>query len=107
MTKFAGKIGYGHTEETKPGVYEVVITERKAYGDVIRNSYGKENGEKVNNDLTVGNSISIVSDTYASLNASAMRYVQWMGALWIITNVSIEPPRMVLRLGEVYNGPTP
>ena len=35
--KYYGKIGYGATEETRPGVYEERITEREYYGEVSRN----------------------------------------------------------------------
>ena len=64
MAKFHGKVGYGETVETSPGVYDDVITEHYYYGDVIRNTRQLREGEKVNQDLTVGNSISIVADAY-------------------------------------------
>jgi hypothetical protein len=38
MAKFYGSIGYSETTETKPGVWEEGITERKYSGDVIRNT---------------------------------------------------------------------
>jgi hypothetical protein len=109
MAKFYGEIGYGHTVESPPdsGVWKDVVTERKAYGDVLRNSRTLQEGEKVNNDLSVGNSISIVADAYANENFHAMRYIKWMGSLWIVSNVNVEAPRLILRLGGVYNGPTP
>jgi hypothetical protein len=107
MAKFYGEIGYGVTEETTPGVYKDVITEYKYYGDVIRNTRRLENGDKVNNDLTVGNSISIVADAYANQNFFAIRYVKWAGTLWTVSEVEVQSPRLILRLGGVYNGPTP
>lgn len=106
MAKFFGKIGYGMSMETKPGVYEDVITEKSYYGDVVRNSRGVREGEKVNNDLTVGNSISIVADAYATEHFFAMRYIKWAGTLWIVDDVVVERPRLLLRLGGVYHGPT-
>jgi hypothetical protein len=30
-----------------------------------------------------------------------------MGTLWTLSNVEVQSPRLVLRLGGVYNGPTP
>lgn len=107
MAKFYGEIGYGETVKTKPGVWEDVITERKAFGDILRNSRGLEANEKVNNDITVGNSISIVADAYANEHFFAMRYIRWLGAEWVVKNVVVEPPRLILRLGGLYNGPTP
>lgn len=104
MAKFYGEIGYGETVETVPGVWEDVITERKYFGDVLRNTRGVREGDKVNNDITVGNSISIVADAYAHEHFFAMKYIKWAGAYWIISDVEVQRPRLLLRLGGVYNG---
>lgn len=106
MAKFYGKIGYGISMQTAPGVWEDVIVEQPYFGNVIRNSRGVREAEKVNDDLTVGNSISIVADAYANEHFFAIRYVEWMGALWTVDDVVVESPRLTLRLGGVYNGPT-
>lgn|SRR5690606_27026255 len=106
MAKFHGVIGYGETVEVRPGVWEDVITERTYFGDVVRNSRQLDNGEKVNNDISVGNSISIVADPYANGHFFAMRYIRWAGALWTVTDVEVQSPRLLLRLGGVYSGPT-
>lgn len=107
MAKFHGAIGYGHNTEKSPGVWVDTITEKQYYGDVIRNTRQLLNGEKVNNDLSVGNSISVVADAYANQNFFAIRYVEWAGALWTVDNVDVQSPRLILRLGGVYNGPRP
>lgn len=106
MAKFYGDIGYGESVETRPGVWEDRIIEKEHYGDVIRNTRQLESGEKVNDDLSVGNSISIVADAYANTHFFAMRYVKWAGALWTVSHVEVQRPRLILRLGRVYNGPT-
>ena len=106
MAKFYGKIGYAEeTVEVRPGVWKDIPVERPYYGDVIRNSRKLESDQKVNADISVGNSISIVADAYAYQHFFAIRYVSWQGVLWIVENVSVEPPRLVLRLGGMYNGP--
>ena len=107
MAKFYGEIGYGESVETSPGVWQDVITEKSYFGDVIRNSRQLKEAEGLNNDLSVGNSISIVADAYANEHFFAIRYIRWAGALWTVANVDVESPRLVLRLGGVYNGPTP
>lgn len=104
MAKFYGKIGYGLSVEKAPGVWVTDIVEYNAYGDVVRNSRKMEDGSKVNNDLTVGNSISIVADAYAREHFFAMKYVVWAGTHWSVSNVDVEGPRLILRLGGVYNG---
>jgi hypothetical protein len=105
MAKFHGAIGYGESVEIADGVWDDVVTEREYYGDVIRNSITLQNGQTVNNDLTVGNSISIIADAYAGERFFAIRYVEWAGALWTVSDITVERPRLLLRLGGVYNGP--
>lgn len=105
MAKFYGNIGYGETVEKVPGVWDDVIVERPYYGDVVRNTRKLQDDAKVNNDLTVGNSISIVADPYAYEHFFAMRYIKWAGAFWIVSDVEVQRPRLLLRLGGVYNGP--
>ncbi len=105
MAKFHGKIGYGLSMETSKGVWEDVITEYPYFGDVIRNTRTLQEGSKVNNDLSVENSISIVADAYAREHFFAIRYIEWAGTLWIVSNVEVQSPRLILRLGGVYNGP--
>lgn len=106
MAKFYGAIGYGVTEETAPGVWKDLITERSYYGDVVRNTRKLQEGENLNNDLTVNNSISIVADAYANEHFFAIRYISWAGTLWTVSDVEVQSPRLLLRLGGVYNGPT-
>jgi hypothetical protein len=106
MAKFHGKVGYGAPVAESPGVYVDGIVERSYYGDVIRNSRALSEGENLNQDISVGNSISIVADAYANEHFFAIRYVEWAGSLWTISNVEVQRPRLLLRLGEVYHGPT-
>lgn len=106
--KFFGPVGYAEEQvETAPGVWTDPIVERQHYGDVVRNTRKLQEGEHLNNDLSVGNSISIVADAYANEHFFAIRYVKWAGVLWKVSEVEVQSPRLLLRLGEVYNGPTP
>jgi hypothetical protein len=105
MAKFYGAVGYNHgTVEQKPGVYVESIVEKQYYGDILRNTRQLREGESVNNDLTVGNSVSIVADAYANEHFHAIRFVDWAGSLWDVQDVTVQAPRLVLRLGGVYNG---
>jgi hypothetical protein len=106
MAKYFGRIGYGETEESAPGVWVDTIVEHSYYGDVIRNTRKLSEGENLNNDLSVGNSISIVADAYANDHFFAIRYIEWAGVLWTVKEVEVQSPRLIFRLGEVYNGPT-
>lgn len=107
MARFHGRVGYGESVETAPGVWVDDIIEYSYYGEVIRNSRELREGENLNFDLSIQNSISIVADAYANEHFFAIRYVEWAGTLWTISSVEVQSPRLILRLGEVYNGPTP
>lgn len=106
MPRFHGKVGYGVTVETSPGVYVDEIVEYEYFGDVVRNTRRLTEGENLNQDLSVGNSISIVADAYAREHFFAIRYVEWAGVFWTIQDVEVQAPRLILGLGEVYSGPT-
>lgn len=107
--KFYGKVGYGETVEdpSDSGVWKDDIVEFTYIGDVIRNTRTLSDGDYLNKDLSVNNTISIVADQYANEHFFAIRYVEWEGALWTVSEVEVQSPRLLLRLGGVYNGPTP
>ena len=109
MARFYGEVGYGDSVETPPdsGVWVDQITEFNYSGDVVRNTRKLEEGEGLNNDITVGNSISIVADQYAIDHFFQIKYVRWAGTLWTVSSVEVRSPRLILSLGSVYNGPTP
>ena len=107
MAKFYEKIGYSSTVETSPSVWVEQIVERYYYGDILRNSRQlRSDSEQLNDNVHVSNKISIVADPYALNHFFEMRYVTWMGANWKITDVEVQRPRLILTIGEVYNGPT-
>lgn len=106
MAKYYGTIGYCITEETRPGVWNPTIIERKYYGDTIKISSQISQGDSINGNITVNTQISIVADAFANENFSNMRYIEYMGALWKTTSVSVERPRLVISLGGLYDGET-
>lgn len=104
MAKFHGMIGYAFQSETSPGVWEDQITEKNYRGDVILNQQRWQQSEKVNDDLNLDNSISVVADAYAYSNSGYMRYIVMNGKKWKITSLAINRPRIVLQIGGLYNG---
>lgn len=104
MAKWYGKIGYSETVETDPGVWEEQITARSYFGDSIRNTRLLQNSGGVNDNVNVGNQISIVADPYAINHIYAMRYVEFQGHNWKVTNVEVQYPRLILTIGGLYNG---
>ena len=103
MAKWFGKIGFAETKETKPGVWEEIITVREYYGDVTRNTRRFQSSENLNDNIVVSNDISIVADPYAIQNFHSIRYIELMGTKWKIDNVEVSYPRLILTLGEIYN----
>ena len=105
--KFYGVIGFGETRETRPGIWQQVIEERSYFGDVLRDSGSFSSEEKVNDDFTLNNQISIISDTYALNNFGFMRYIVYGGVKWKITGVEVKYPRLLLHMGGVWNDQQP
>lgn len=104
MAKFFGTIGFNEgTVETTPGVWEQRIVERQYYGDLIRNNRRLQPSNGLNDNISISNEISIVADPYANANFHSMRYVDFMGTKWKITNVDVQFPRLILTLGGVWN----
>ena len=104
MAKYYGKIGYAISEEVKPGVWKKRITEREYFGDIIRNTRKLQSSGNLNDNIIVSNEISIVADPFANENFHSMLYIEFMGAKWKISNVEVQYPRLILTIGEVYNG---
>ena len=102
--KYFGNIGYGVTEETRPGVSLPTITEREYYGDIVRNTRRLENGGKVVDDLNINMTLSIVADPFAYQNFHQIKYADYMGSKWKVSSVEVQYPRLILTLGGVYNG---
>ena len=107
MAKFYGKIGFEEQTNPAPGVWKPSMTELPYSGDVIKNTNRwAPTPESTNDNLNVNNQISILSDMFANQNFQKMRYVEFMGELWKITNVDASQyPRLILTMGGVYNGP--
>lgn len=103
MAKFYGVIGFAETVETTPGVWEEQITERSYFGDVGRNTRRLQSGDQLNDDINVANEISIVADPYAINHFYAMRYIEFQGVKWKISNVEVKYPRLILTVGGLSN----
>lgn len=104
MAKFYGPIGYGESQETSPGVWTDVITEREYTGDILKDTSRFQSSDTIIDDLKVNIIISILADPFAYQNFHTIRYVTWMGASWKVTSIDVQRPRLQLTIGGVYNG---
>ena len=104
MAKYYGKIGFAESVESAPGVHVEKIVERNYYGELFRNSRRLQSANQLNDNINISNEISIVADPYADKNFHMMRYIEFMGTKWKISNVEVQPPRLILTAGGVWNG---
>ena len=104
MAKFYGSIGFVETVRTQPGIWEEKSTERFYSGNLEKLSRGLQSSDSVNDNLTVSNIVSVIMDPFAEQNLYAIRYVEFGGAKWKISNVEVQYPRLRLTIGGLYNG---
>lgn len=105
MGKFYGKIGFVKAEQTSPGVWEEIATEKECYGEVTRD-VRRWNGvsDRLNDDITLDSEIRVLGTPFMFENFSYIRFIEWMGSPWAIKSMEIQYPRIVLWTGGVYNG---
>lgn len=109
MPKWSGDIGYALAVETQPGVWTDSITVKKYYGDVVTDNRKFESGNAVyssgnqmNENLSISNKISVVSNSFMLENLSFMKYITFMKSKWRISSVDIQPPRIIITIGGMY-----
>jgi len=111
MARFFGEVGYVNQSVEQPadsGVWVDVMVERSYYGDIIRRARSLDEVEKLNPDIRLTGSVSIVADEYALNHYANIRYVKIDGTTyWNVEEVEVQRPRLILRLGSLYNGPKP
>ena len=105
--RYYGNIAFRSTEETVPGLWEEVITERPYYGEVLRQFRSlKVESKDINDDISPRNQISIVADQFAYNHFQDMIYVEFMGTKWKAVDIEVVMPRLNITLGGEYNGDT-
>lgn len=108
MARFYGPIGFVEQIEDPigSGIWVEKPVEKNYRGEVSKNTKRWDTGDKLNNDLNISNTISIVANPYVSNHLSQIRYIKWLGSYWEVISVDVEFPRLILTIGGVYNGPT-
>lgn len=104
MAKYYGIIGYYFDEkEVEPGIWEPVMEERTAFGDIIKYDKQTENNGSVNDSFKLTNKISFIADPYAMDNFQRIKYATYLGSKWSVKSATVDYPRLILYLGGVYN----
>lgn len=107
MSKYSGTVGFGVTEETSPGVNTVSIVERKYKGEVLKITRRFNQGESINDNIRISNTISILGNPYAFENFHNIRYITWMGTKWKVESIDVQYPRLNMTIGGEYNEESP
>lgn len=63
-------------------------------------------GSKVIDDKRVNNQLEIIADSFALANFTQIRSIKWRGLEWSVNTVTLNPPRLVLEIGDLYNAGT-
>lgn len=101
--RYHGRVGYFDTVETKPGLFEEGLLFKNYYGDVVRNTKRNASTDTINEKITVSNQISIVADPYAQTHFFNIKCIEWQGALWTVSDVEVQYPRLIISLGGLYH----
>ena len=104
MAKYFGKVGYAIDQETKPGVYEQVITEKDYCGEDTRSISRWKTNTQLNDNVDIDKQISILADPFAMNNFMNIRYITAYGKCWKVNSVEVKYPRLILSIGGLYNG---
>ena len=109
MAKWHGVLGFTEPEkETAPGVFMPSgVIERQYFGDVLQNRISNQGAEKLVDDISVSNTISVLADPYAMNHIGFLCYISYLGSRWEISSVEPAYPRLKLTLGGLYHGEIP
>lgn len=104
MAKYRGIVGFAVKQETTPGVWSDVITEHTYRGDTAPNIRIAQVTDQINDEIVPTDQIRIVADAFAKENFQQIRFAEYMGAVWKVTSVKPQYPRLILTLGGIYRG---
>lgn len=110
MTKYLGFIGLEKDSiEVSPGIWSASgMVEIPARGDLLNLSKRYSEGDnKITDDLSVSNRLSILASSDLVNNIGSIRYATLLGSRWKIVTVEFVRPRINLTLGGVWNGKLP
>lgn len=102
MSKFFGMIGFVQTRETELGIWEQRTEERLFSGDITQTTASWNDSQRINGDLEINHTLSVICDNYLTQNMFALRYVCYAGRRWAVRKIEVRPPRMILVLGQEH-----
>lgn len=106
--KFAGMLGFVKTVQNPndDSLYTTETTEKKVYGEVLRDMRNNEKNTQVNDNFTISNQFSIVANNFCYHNFQYIKYLTYLGVKWRVTSVeTLHRPRLIISVNGVYNDP--
>lgn len=104
--RYSGKLGIVEQTEVRPGIWEETVTEVPVLGVVRQRTEVLDGSDSVLPSYRTTTSISVPARGVGPLLNTNIRYITYKGIRWQINTIVDEPPRIVIYIGEVYNGPT-
>ena len=105
MARYKGRVGFViPIDDQFTGIVHDDAVEKIFFGKVLEHSRKWQTSDTVTDDLHLGNQIAITGNDYAFKYASAIRYCEYMGGFWKVTDMKIKGREIILTLGGVYNG---
>ena len=108
MARFHGIVGFIETGETAPDVWDAQkVTKRFYYGDILKRLLSlSASPDSTNDSIRISNQLSLISDAYMRQHLDIMRFVVFNGTPWRVATIELDEKRVIVTLGEVYNGIT-
>jgi len=105
--RYSGVLGIAQQTEVRPGIWEETVTEVPVLGTVRQRTEVLESADRILPGLGTNTSISVPARGVGPQDNSSIRYITYKGIPWQIQSIVDEPPRIVIYIGEKYNGPRP
>lgn len=107
MSKAVVTIGYAEVVETRPGIFEEVISEKRYPADIknlSRRYIENTLANPVNRGVNITSTVSIIHTASLLKVLPNIRYVTYLGHKWGVSTIEIVKPRVSIYIGEIYNG---
>lgn len=102
MAKYYDRLGFVFTSETDPGIWSPRHEEYLYGGDITQTTASWNDSNRINGDLEINHTLSLICDSFLTQNLFALRYACYCGRRWRIRKIEVRNPRMILTLGSEY-----
>lgn len=103
--RWSGKLGFSTEVEVSKGRIEDSITETPAMGDVETRTDTFSTSDQVLPEHRTSTSVSVLLGSSERVDFSKLRYITHRGRRYVPSSIVEEHPRVVIYIGEEYNGP--